>query len=373
MKITGILILLWELSLLATGLSCTFKIDGSHNFTAKNHTSLPQNINKNVTILDLSYNQITLNRIDISILQTHVLLTELNLNNNKIVFLHNNSFGSLSSLEILSISSNSINTIEQNAFVGLDKLKQLCLCQNKIAQLNPSTLIPLKSLMALNLQNNMISFFDVPRQFQLEKIILYGNPWNCSCSLYNLQNWLNTSKVILEGENITMCSSPDALKNYSIKAAPYENGCHSKSPLPITQFSNIHFKSSGNSTLFQNLNDTVNNITKNAESEPLGKSWALLVGVVVVVLVTSLLILIAFKCPTWYNILFSYNHHRLHEQEGDTYEEDFTVYSNSLPQIPNTNPEENIVIFDQLSAFVVDEDGFIEDKYIDAQEMREEN
>ncbi|XP_036594988.1 leucine-rich repeat-containing protein 19 [Trichosurus vulpecula] len=373
MKITGILMLLWGLSLLAAGLSCTFKIDGSHNFTAKNHTSVPQNINKNVTILDLSYNQITLNSTDIRILQTYVLLTELNLNNNKIIFLHNNSFGSLSNLEILSISSNSINAIEQNAFVGLDKLKQLYLCQNKISQLNPYTLMPLKSLMALNLQDNMISYFDIPRQFQLEKIILHGNPWNCSCGLHNLQNWLNTSKVMLECENITMCSSPDALKNYSIKAAPYKNECHSKSPILITQLANVHFKSSGNTTLFQNLNDTANNITKNAEFKPLGKSWALLVGVVVLVLVTSLLIFIAIRCPTWCNFLFSFNHRRLNEQEVDTYEEDFTVYSNSLPQTPDTNPEESIVIFDQLSAFVVDEDGFIEDKYIDTQEMCEEN
>ncbi|XP_074056345.1 leucine-rich repeat-containing protein 19 isoform X2 [Macrotis lagotis] len=304
MKITGIFILLWEFLLLATGLSCTFKIEGSHNFTAKNYTSVPQNINKNVTVLDLSYNQITLNSRDINNLQLYVLMTELNLNNNKIVFLQNNSFGSLFNLEILSISSNYINTIGRNAFVGLDKLKELCLCQNKISQLNPYTLIPLKSLMTLNLQDNMMSYFEVPRQFQLKKINLYGNPWNCSCSLHNLQNWLNTSKVMLE-------------------------------------------------------------------SESLGKSWPLLVGVVVVVLVTSLLIFIAIRCPTWYNFLFSYNHHRLEEQE-DSYE-DFTIYSRSLPQTEDTNPEENIVRLDQLNSFVVDEDGFIEDKYIDAQEMCEEN
>ncbi|XP_044516574.1 leucine-rich repeat-containing protein 19 [Gracilinanus agilis] len=370
MKITSILILLWELSLLATGLSCTFKIDGSQNFTAKNYTSVPQNINKNVTLLDLSYNQITLNSTDISILQAYVLLTELNLNNNKIVSLRNKSFGSLSNLEILSISSNSIITIEQNAFVGLGKLKQLCLFQNKISQMNPYTFVPLKSLIALNLQDNMINYFDVPRQFQLKKINLHGNPWNCSCGLHNLQNWLNTSKVMLENENITMCSSPDALKNYSIKVASY-NRCHSKSPL--TQFSNINFKSSANPTFFLYFNDTSDNKTKNAEAESSGKSWALLVGVVVVVTVTSMLIFIAIRCPTWYNFFFSYNHRRLDEQDTDKFEGDFTVYPNSLPQTPDTNPDDSIVIFDQLSSFMVDEDGFIEDKYIDTQEMREEN
>lgn len=158
---------------------------------------IPADINKDVTILDLSYNQITLNITDTGVLQVYFSLTELYLIGNSIIILHNNSFGNLSNLNILNMCRNSIHIIEQGAFIGLNKLKQLHLCQNKILHLDPDILVPLQNLQLLNLQGNLISYFHVPQLFHLEVIILYGNPWNCSCGLLDLQNWLNTSNVIL--------------------------------------------------------------------------------------------------------------------------------------------------------------------------------
>ncbi|KAM8800330.1 leucine-rich repeat-containing protein 19 isoform 2-T2 [Rhynchonycteris naso] len=306
MKTTCILILFWPLSMLfLSDEGQTFKTEVKCNFTEKNYSSIPVGISTDVTILDLSYNKITLNTRDASVLQTYYLLTELYLIENNVSILHNNSFGNLSNLKILNICRNSIHVIQQDAFIGLNKLLQLNLCQNKILQLNPDIFMPLKNLRLLNLQGNLISYFDVPQLFHLESIILYGNPWNCSCSLLNLQNWLNTSTVTLE-------------------------------------------------------------------YEPLGKSWAFLVGVVVSVLMTSLLIFIAVKCPIWYNFLLSYNHHRLEEHEAETYENGFTENPGSLSQMPDTNSEDT-TIFEQLHSFVLDDDGFIEDKYIDTHKLHEEN
>ncbi|XP_001928336.1 leucine-rich repeat-containing protein 19 [Sus scrofa] len=369
MKTISITILFWLLSiLLLSDESQTSKIEVTYNYTAKNYTLIPENINKDVTILDLSYNQITLNITDTRVLQTYFLLTELYLIENNVIILHNNSFGKLSNLEILNICRNSIHIIQHNAFIGLNKLKQLHLCQNKILQLNSDIFIPLKNLILLNLQGNLISYFDVPQLFHLEFIILYGNPWNCSCSLLSLQNWLNTSNVTLENENITMCSYPDILNRYNIKMVPYEANCYSKFPSPITA-DLYHFQSVRDST----FNSSLNNLTSNSEHESHGKSWTLLIGVVVTVLVTSLLISIAIKCPVWYNFLLSYNHHRLEEHEAETYEDSFTGNPSSPSQIQDTNSEETTVIFEQLHSFVVDDDGFIEDKYIDTHELHEEN
>uniref|UniRef100_A0A8C3YKE6 Leucine-rich repeat-containing protein 19 n=1 Tax=Catagonus wagneri TaxID=51154 RepID=A0A8C3YKE6_9CETA len=368
MKTISITILFWLLSiLLLSDESQTSKIEVKYNFTAKNYTLIPDNINKDVTILDLSYNKITLNIKDARVLQTYFLLTEFYLIENNVIILHNNSFGNLSNLEILNICRNSIHIIQHSAFTGLNKLKQLYLCQNKILELNSDIFIPLKNLIVLNLQGNLISYFDVPQLFHLEFIVLYGNPWNCSCSLLNLQNWLNTSNVTLENENITMCSYPDILKFYNIKTVPYKAECYSKFPSTITEDLYIHFQSISNST----FNSSLNNLTRNSERESHGKSWIFLIGVVVTVLMTSLLIAIAIKCPVWYNYLLSYTHHHLEEHEAETYEDGFTGNASSPSQIPNS--EETTVIFEQLHSFVVDDDGFIEDKYIDTHELHEEN
>lgn len=93
-------------------------------------------------------------------------------------------------------------------------------------------------------------------------------------------------------------------------------------------------------------------------------------GVVVVGIVTILLIIAAIKFPRWYDFLLSYNHHRLKEEEPYMFEEEFNVDFDMSTNDKRRDEDETVVVFEQTHSFVPEDDGFIEDKYIDEKDMR---
>lgn len=162
---------------------------------AKNHSSVPSNINKDISVLYLSCNHITLDKNDTVILCQYNHLSELYLNNNSIVVVSNYSFEKLLQLKILDVSNNDIKTVEKAAFAGLNELQILNLQNNKITKLNPDVFAGLSKLKVLNLQNNFLNDSDVEVKFNSICIKLNGNVWTCSCDL-SLQHWLNSPTVI---------------------------------------------------------------------------------------------------------------------------------------------------------------------------------
>lgn len=160
----------------------------------KNHASVPSNLNKDVSVLYLSCNHITLGKNDTVILCQYNNLSELYLNNNSIVIVSNYSFEKLLKLKILDVSNNDIKTVEKAAFAGLNELQILNLQNNKITKLNTDVFAGLNKLKVLNLQNNFLKDFDVEVKFH--SICIKLNMWTCSCDLLSLQHWLNSSTVI---------------------------------------------------------------------------------------------------------------------------------------------------------------------------------
>ncbi|XP_030050033.1 leucine-rich repeat-containing protein 19 [Microcaecilia unicolor] len=302
-------------------------------------SSIPDNLPQNVSILYLNNNNISFNATDNKILQKYVNLTELYLSDNKFTKLPEDSFSQLTKLKILNLRNNSINIIETNAFRGLNYLINLDLGNNRISQLT------------------------IAKDLHVENLTLDGNPWNCNCSLLSLENWLNFTKAVTANENITVCVSPVHMANISIKNAclTADDLSEPNSTLPSTtlpastdkQISSVNFKNTSSQTgtfLF-------------------GNTWKFILGVIVVALATALLILLAVKVPIWYKYVISYNHQRLEEDTFNMFEEEFTIDKNSKRTTSNREEDDSIVVFEQMHAFATDDDGFIEDKYIDAQDL----
>ncbi|XP_075225738.1 leucine-rich repeat, immunoglobulin-like domain-containing kekkon 3 protein [Lycorma delicatula] len=122
----------------------------------------------NLVELDLSYNHLP--AVPSHAFESVSELRELKLNGNPIQRLLNDAFINLPQLVRLDISDCRLGTIEPKAFNGLQNtLEWLKLDKNKLTDVRSTTLTSLDSLHGLELT---------------------GNPWNCSCGLRSLREWM---------------------------------------------------------------------------------------------------------------------------------------------------------------------------------------
>uniref|UniRef100_A0A8C5LJC4 Leucine rich repeat containing 19 n=1 Tax=Leptobrachium leishanense TaxID=445787 RepID=A0A8C5LJC4_9ANUR len=321
------------------------------------NSSIPQSFAGNITVLDMSNHNITLDVCDQEALLNYPNLTVLNLENNNIASIPSKFFSGLSKLDILKLQNNLIEDIPDTAFEGLEQLKILDLSNNKISFF-PSNVKLFQELTTLYLQNNNLTSLDISPMLEKLKstlnITLSGNPWNCDCAFMNLSSWLKQSKVILENEDVTLCAAPENMVKVTIKEARADQLNCNRSVLDPMR----------TTPLLAPVNGTSSTPKK-------GNSWTFLVGVIAVALVTSLLILFAVKFPRWYEYLLSYNHHRLKEEEPYTFEEEFNVDSDMSTGVKGMEEDKTIVLFEQTHSFVAEDDGFIEDKYIEDKYIEE--
>lgn len=130
----------------------------------------------NLVELDLSYN--VLPTVPSHVLDSIPELRELKLSGNPIQRIMNNAFVHVPQLVRLELSECKIGTIEARGFAGLENsLEWLKLDRNRLVDVRSTTLTSLHSLHGLELA---------------------GNPWNCSCSLRPLREWMLRQNVPFE-------------------------------------------------------------------------------------------------------------------------------------------------------------------------------
>ncbi|KAM3931653.1 SLIT and NTRK-like protein 3 isoform 1-T5 [Leptodactylus fuscus] len=154
-------------------------------------------------------------------------LKSLYLNGNDIERLTPGMFRGLQSLNYLYFEYNMIREIQPAAFSLMPNLKLLFLNDNLLRTL-PTDAFAGTSLARLNLRNNHFLYLPVAGVLEhlnaIVQIDLKQNPWDCSCDIVPLKQWIDTiSSVIVVGE--VLCTSPENLTNKDLKSIEMEVLC----------------------------------------------------------------------------------------------------------------------------------------------------
>ncbi|XP_004451681.2 SLIT and NTRK-like protein 6 [Dasypus novemcinctus] len=178
-------------------------------------------------------------------------LEMLHLGNNRIEVLEEGSFMNLTRLQKLYLNGNHLTKLSRGMFLGLHSLEYLYLEYNALKEILPGTFNPMPKLKVLHLNNNLLQalpphiFSGVPltrinlktNQFShlpvsnilddldlLTQIELEDNPWECSCDLVGLQQWIQKLSKNTVTDDI-LCTSPGHLDKKEIRTLNSELLC----------------------------------------------------------------------------------------------------------------------------------------------------
>ncbi|NXB54806.1 LRC19 protein, partial [Leucopsar rothschildi] len=320
----------------------------------------PSSLPRNITSLDLSFNSLIIPHHR-TLLKHFPSLHSLNLSSNAKLTLSPAVFSNLGALRLLDLSSCSITYIHMDTFKGLGNLHTLLLRNNSLQELDVPFLLPLKALFHLDLRHNTLVSVDTWSLQLMEtipRVRLEGNPWVCDCSVRPLQHWLQRRRgeprAWVPGDVTGSYTDYQGfLRMSAIWPLFWEMGC------TYTRASKSFFMCLCGVTTFSLLTVCISCVT--ATALPAGKggrSWPYLVGFIVTAIGISILIALAAKCKLVQKNFASYRHRPLPEISsigGSPMEDTSSWDRSSIPDAADLQAE--------------DDDGFIEDNYIQPSEQ----
>ncbi|XP_076059320.1 slit guidance ligand isoform X2 [Oratosquilla oratoria] len=166
---------------------------------------IPQGIPAHTTELYLDVNEIT--EIDAQRISHLKALIRLDLSNNQIAVLQNNTFSQLFQLSTLIVSYNKLQCMQRDALAGLRKLRILSLHGNDISRIPDGAF------------NDLVS---------ITHIALGANPLYCDCSLAWLSEWVKGDYV---EPGIARCAEPQVMRDKLVLTTPTHSfKCSGKVP-----------------------------------------------------------------------------------------------------------------------------------------------
>lgn len=165
----------------------------NNNIQTFSKQAFPGDNKLQVLNLSMSFHNHSYMDVLVNVLQSGKLLqlTVLDLSNNDLLILPNDTFKSLFNLANLSLQNSSIHSI-LNETLTVPTLRDLDLRDNMLRDLPASLLAEFSLIPGLH-------------------IWLAGNPWRCDCFIEDLLPWLKNSTQVLDVQNLT-CADPATLR-----------------------------------------------------------------------------------------------------------------------------------------------------------------